>query len=80
MNVEPKLWIDDAGVKTTPVKCLLCEADAAIIGYFPFGCTCSPNKIQPRCMQHFLRANDTEESFEIIEDFRMWKGEYGHER
>lgn len=64
-------WNAEPMVKTTPVKCLLCESEAVAVGYFPHGCTCSPNKIQPRCMQHLIRADDTEEEFVILEDFRI---------
>jgi hypothetical protein len=62
-------WKNTPEVKTTPVKCLLCDAEAVVITYAPHGCTCSPNKIQPRCAQHLHRARDTMEEIYIIEDF-----------
>lgn len=60
---------DDA--KTTLLPCLLCDDPAAVIVYAPNGCTCSPNKIQPRCQHHLNRALDSNEDIEIIEDFRL---------
>jgi hypothetical protein len=58
-------------IRTTPVKCLLCNTDASAIYYCPNGCTCSPNKIQPRCEHHAGRAYDTEEIMYVLEDFRL---------
>jgi hypothetical protein len=62
-------WSDAPETKTTPVKCLLCEGEAAVIVYAPYGCTCSPHKIQPRCIQHLMRAWDSQENITVIEDF-----------
>lgn len=65
-------WKDFPGTKTTPVKCILCKDDAVVVVYAPNGCTCSPNKYQPRCMQHLMRLFDSDEGgFDIIEDFRI---------
>jgi hypothetical protein len=64
-------WKDHPGVTTTPVKCLLCDSEAAVIVYAPNGCTCSPNKYQPRCEQHLRRAWDTGEDIVVVEDFRL---------
>ena len=61
----------EKGFKTTPVKCILCDAEASAIFYCPRGCTCSPNKIQPRCEHHIMRANDTKEEMYLLEDFRI---------
>jgi hypothetical protein len=64
-------WKDHPGIKTTPVKCLLCDDEAAVIVYAPNGCTCSPNKYQPRCIQHLHRAWDSGEDITVVEDFRI---------
>ena len=65
--------IEGAGItiKTTPIKCLLCYDEAVVVIHAPNGCTCSINKIQPRCGHHLMRATDTQEEFAIIEDFRI---------
>ncbi|HEX4611120.1 MAG TPA: hypothetical protein VH092_23215 [Urbifossiella sp.] len=65
------VWKDHPDVTTTPVKCLLCYSEAAAIVYAPNGCTCSPNKYQPRCEQHLRRAWDTGEDIIVVEDFRL---------
>lgn len=70
--MEAKLWNDTPDILITPIKCLLCSDDAVVIVYAENGCTCSPNKYQPRCMQHLMRANDSNEDIEIVEDFRIW--------
>lgn len=62
-------WKHVPEVRTTPIKCLLCEEQATAIFYCPRGCTCSPNKIQPRCEHH---AYDTMDEMYILEDFRIW--------
>lgn len=72
-EVTPHDWKTEPGVTTTSIKCLLCDDPAAVIVYAPHGCTCSPNKIQPRCDHHLHRAWDTDEDIEIIEDFRLWQ-------
>ena len=64
-------WKHTPAIKTTPVKCLLCADEATVIIYAADGCTCSPNKFQPRCEQHLMRLRDTGEEFEILEDFRI---------
>lgn len=64
-------WKKRPGAKTTPVKCLLCDDEAAVIICARHGCTCSPNKYQPRCMQHLIRAIDSNETFEVVEDFTI---------
>lgn len=66
-------WKDHPAVQTTPVKCLLCDSEAVVIIHAPDGCTCSPNKYQPRCDQHLHRLMDTGEEFVIVEDFRIPK-------
>lgn len=71
IEVAPHSW-KNKGITTTDIKCLLCSASAAVIVYAPEGCTCSPNKIQPRCDHHLGRAYDTEESITILEDFRLY--------
>lgn len=70
-KVRPWNWKDSPETRTTPIRCLLCESEAVVVAYAPFGCTCSPNKIQPRCSQHLTRANDTSELLTVIEDFRI---------
>jgi hypothetical protein len=64
-------WKNEPSTETDPLRCLLCTDDAAVVIYAPDGCTCSPNKYQPRCRQHLSRANDTDEEFVIVEDFRI---------
>lgn len=64
-------WGSEQETKTTPVKCLLCDSEAVAIFHAPNGCTCAPNKIQPRCQQHVLRADDTGEELYLLEDFRI---------
>lgn len=64
-------WKSEPDVKTTSIQCLLCEDEAVVIVHAPHGCLCSPNKYQPRCMQHLMRANDTDEDITVIEDFRI---------
>lgn len=64
-------WKDFPSIVTTPINCLLCSSEAVVVVYAEYGCTCSPNKIQPRCAQHLARALDTGEDIEIIEDFRI---------
>lgn len=73
MNIEPHEWKNKPHVTTTSVKCLLCddEALAVAVFYAPHGCTCSPNKIQPRCMQHLMRADNTDEEMHMLGDFRI---------
>jgi hypothetical protein len=69
-------WRDTPEVKTTPIMCLLCgDKEASVVVYTPHGCTCSPNKIQPRCEHHLMRAYDTGEDYTIIEDFRIYAPE-----
>ena len=58
------------GLRTTSIKCILCESPASAIFYCPRGCTCSVNKIQPRCEYHIMRAN---EEMYTLEDFRRPK-------
>jgi hypothetical protein len=64
-------WKLTPDVRTTPVKCLLCDTEAVVIAYAPYGCTCSPNKYQPRCYQHLQRAWDTGEDITVVEDFMI---------
>lgn len=64
-------WKYEPNTRTTPVKCLLCDSESVVVVYTPQGCTCSPNKYQPRCEQHLSRAIDTGEEIYIIEDFRI---------
>lgn len=64
-------WQHSPDTKTTPVKCLLCDAQASVIVHAPYGCTCSPNIIQPRCEHHYRRALDSNEDMRILEDFRV---------
>jgi hypothetical protein len=67
-NISRRNWSDHSCVKTTPVKCLLCDAESVAITYALHGCTCSPNKIPPRCAQHLIWAWDSEEELHIVED------------
>lgn len=71
--MQVKNWNDTPDIRTTPLKCLLCDDEAVVIVYAERGCTCSPNKYQPRCSQHLSRANDSNEDIEVVEDFRIWK-------
>jgi hypothetical protein len=70
-NRPAHAWRAHPGVTTTPVKCLLCDSEAVAIVYARNGCTCSPNKYQPRCEQHLRRAWDTGEDIVVVEDFRV---------
>jgi hypothetical protein len=73
LSVECHAWKDHPGVKTTPVKCLLCDDLAAVIVYCPNGCTCSPNKYQPRCDHYLGRlfATCDDPGIRLVEDFRF---------
>lgn len=64
-------WKNTPEIRTTPVKCLLCDDEAVVVVFAQHGCTCSPNKYQPRCMQHLVRAYATNEDIMIVEDFRI---------
>lgn len=77
-GIPPHDWSRHPGIVTTRVDCLLCEDPAVVVCYFPNGCTCSPNRVQARCMQHLIRASDTEEDFAILEDFRIPVPRKGH--
>lgn len=70
--VTVKNWSSEPDVKTSPIKCFICDDPASVVIYAPHGCTCSPNKIQPRCEHHLMRAYDTGETYTILEDFRLW--------
>jgi hypothetical protein len=70
-KVMTHVWNNEPIVRTDRVRCLLCSDDACVIIHAPLGCTCSPNKYQPRCSHHLQRAYDTGEQFEIVEDFRV---------
>lgn len=67
----PHEWKMTPQIRTTPIKCLICNDEAVVIVHAPCGCTCSPNKYQPRCMHHLMRATDTGEEIYIVEDFRI---------
>ena len=65
--------IEDPFIDTRPLiplRCILCDADAVVVIYAPHGCTCATNRVQPRCRQHLGRADDSEETFEILEDLQ----------
>lgn len=64
-------WKLTPEIRTTPIKCILCDSEAAVIIYAPNGCTCSPNKYQPRCYQHLLRVLDTDSGIQVVEDFMI---------
>lgn len=70
--LEQHNWANTPEIKTTPIQCIFgCKEQAVVITYAKNGCTCHPNKIQPRCEQHLERAFSTGEELEIIEDFRI---------
>ena len=51
-------------------QCMFCEAPAAALLDMPAGCLCDGRQYQYRCVQHMLRASDTDERFSVVATFQ----------
>ncbi len=50
-------------------QCHFCTAAAAALLDMPEGCLCSARRYQYRCVQHILRAHDSEEIYTVVATF-----------
>lgn len=51
-------------------QCVFCQAPAAALLDMPAGCLCDGRQYQYRCVQHMLRASDTDERFSVVATFQ----------